>query len=345
MTQSSAPLVGQSVPRREDRALVSGKGRFLDDIASPGGLHAAFLRSPYAHARIGTADLEEVRAMPGVVAVYTARDLAALLPGGQRLVTGLPSSSIAFALDRPILPEHETVYVGEALAMVVAETRAEAEDAAEMIDLDLDPLEPVADLENAARHDAPKAHTHLPHNRLARFGFSYGDIAAAFDGAPHVMSRRFRIDRGGAHSMEGRGVLAAPDAMTGRLSVWSSTQTPHALKWHICTQLARDDAEVEVTAPDLGGAFGPKLVTYPEEIAVAAAAQALGRPVRWVEDRREHFLAACQEREQLWTVEMALEADGRIRGLRGTLLHDHGAWTARGLNVPYASGMMLPLMY
>ncbi|SDI62995.1 xanthine dehydrogenase family protein molybdopterin-binding subunit [Salipiger marinus] len=345
MTQSNAPLVGQSVPRREDRALVSGKGRFLDDIASPGGLHAAFLRSPYAHARIGTADLEEVRAMPGVVAVYTARDLAALLPGGQRLVTGLPSSSIAFALDRPILPEHETVYVGEALAMVVAETRAEAEDAAEMIDLDLDPLEPVADLENAARHDAPKAHAHLPHNRLARFGFSYGDIAAAFDGAPHVMSRRFRIDRGGAHSMEGRGVLAAPDAMTGRLSVWSSTQTPHALKRHICTLLARDDAEVEVTAPDLGGAFGPKLVTYPEEIAVAAAAQALGRPVRWVEDRREHFLAACQEREQLWTVEMALEADGRIRGLRGTLLHDHGAWTARGLNVPYASGMMLPLMY
>lgn len=345
MTHTRAPIVGQSVSRREDQALVSGKGRFLDDIDSPGGLQAAFLRSPYAHARIGTANLDEVRAMPGVVAVYTARELAVLLPGGQRLVTGLPSSTIAFALDRPILPEQETVYVGEALAMVVAETRAEAEDAAEMIDFDLDPLDPVADLESAAQEDAPKAHAHLPHNRLARFGFNYGDISAAFDGTTHVISRHFRIDRGGAHSMEGRGVLAVPDTINKRLSVWSSTQTPHALKRHICTLLLRDEAEVEVTAPDLGGGFGPKLVTYPEEIAVVAAAQALGRPVRWIEDRREHFLAACQEREQLWTVEMALEADGRIRGLRGTMLHDHGAWTARGLNVPYASGMMLPLMY
>lgn len=345
MTPDDTTLVGRSVPRREDRALVAGQGRYLDDIASPGGLHAAFLRSPYAHATIGGADLDDIRAMPGVVAVYTAKELAALLPGGQRLATGLPSSSIAFALDRPILPEAEAVYVGEALAMVVAETRAEAEDAAEAIDLDLDPLDPVADLESAARDDAPRAHAHLPHNRLASFGFDYGDIGAAFDGAAHVVSRRFRIDRGGAHSMEGRGVLAAPDAMTGRLSVWSSTQTPHALKRHICTLLARDEGDVDVTAPDLGGGFGPKLVTYPEEIAVAAAAQALGRPVRWVEDRREHFLAACQEREQLWTVEMAFDAGGRILGLRGTLLHDHGAWTARGLNVPYASGMMLPLMY
>lgn len=345
MNRAEAPLVGQSISRREDRSLVSGRGRYLDDIHSQGGLHAAFLRSPYAHATIGVGDLDDVRAMPGVVAVYTAKELAALLPGGQRLATGLPSSSIAFTLDRPILPESETVYVGEALAMVVAETRAEAEDAAEMIDLDLDPLDPVADLETAARDYAPKAHTHLPHNRLAHFGFNYGDIDAAFDGAPHVVSRCFRIDRGGAHSMEGRGVLAAPDAMTGQLSVWSSTQTPHALKRHLCALLALDEANVDVTAPDLGGGFGPKLVTYPEEIAVTAAAQALGRPVRWVEDRREHFLAACQEREQLWTVEMALDSMGCIRGLRGTLLHDHGAWTARGLNVPYASGMMLPLMY
>jgi carbon-monoxide dehydrogenase large subunit len=193
--------------------------------------------------------------------------------------------------------------------------------------------------------DGPRAHSGLPHNRLAEFGFAYGDTAAAFDAAPHVVKEKYRIDRGGAHSMEGRGVLARPDAQTGRLDVGRSTQTPHALKKFPCTLLGLAESKVSVTLPDIGGAFGPKLVTYPKEIAIAAAATLLGRPVRWVEDRREHFVATTQEREQLWTLEMALEAGGRIRGIRGTLLHDHGAWTARGLNVPYASGMMLPLIY
>ncbi|WP_121066209.1 xanthine dehydrogenase family protein molybdopterin-binding subunit [Chachezhania antarctica] len=338
-------LVGTSVPRQEDRPFVTGRGRYLDDIATPGGLHAAFYRSPYAHAGIGAIDLSDALALPGVVAIYTAKDMAQLLPGGDRLSTGLPSSSIAFPLDRPILPADETVFVGEPLVLVVAHSRAEAEDAVEAIDMDLDPLDVAPDLASAVAYDAVPAHRDRPHNRLAQFDFDYGDHAAAFADAAHVVLGRFEIDRGGAHSLEGRGVLAAPDLIDGRLSVWSSTQTPHALKKHLCRLLDMAEDAVSVTAPDLGGGFGPKLVTYPEEIAIAAAARALGRPVRWVEDRREHFLSACQERAQLWDTEMALDADGRILGLRGTLLHDHGAWTARGLNVPYASGMMLPLMY
>ncbi|WP_158969476.1 xanthine dehydrogenase family protein molybdopterin-binding subunit [Chachezhania sediminis] len=338
-------LVGTSLPRIEDRKLITGHGRYLDDIKAPGGLHAAFLRSPYAHASIRETDLSAALAMPGVVAIYTAADLAALLPGGDRLATGLPSSAIAFPLDRPILPARETVFVGEPLALVVATTRAEAEDAAEAIEMDMDPLPVAATLADAVAEGAPPAHLDAPHNKLAQFGFDYGNVDAAFADAAHIVQGTYEIDRGGAHSLEGRGVLAAPDPIGGRLAIWSSTQTPHALKRHLCRLLDMAEDTVTVTAPDLGGGFGPKLVTYPEEIAIAATARALGRPVRWVEDRREHFLSACQEREQLWQAEMAVDAEGHILGVRGTLIHDHGAWTARGLNVPYASGMMLPLMY
>lgn len=345
MKEAKRTLFGASIPRLEDRALVMGQGRFLDDLQVHGGLHGAFLRSQYAHARITSISTEAASKMPGVIAIYTAKEMAAALPGGVLLSTGLPSSSIAFSLDRPVMAEDETVYVGETIALVVANSRAEAEDAVDAIEVDFEPLPVSVDLEASTASDAPVAHSDLPHNQLAKFGFSYGEVAAAFEGAARVVSGRYTVDRGGAHSMEGRGVLARPDAMTGRLDVWSSTQTPHALKKHLCAMLALDEGKVTVTAPDLGGGFGPKLVTYPEEIAIAAAAKALGRPVRWVEDRREHFLASTQEREQIWTVEMALTADGLILGLRGTLLHDHGAWTARGLNVPYASGVMMPLIY
>lgn len=338
-------LVGASVGRREDGPLVRGTGRFLDDLDVPGCLHVAFLRSPVAHAVIGVPDVEEAASMPGVVAVYTAADLAPLLPGGDRLAVGLPSSAIAFALDRPILASGETVYVGEPVVMIVAESRAAAEDAADAVWLDFDPLPVAADPVAALEEGAAPAHSGLPHNRLAEFGFGYGDCDAAFAGAAHRVAGTFTVDRGGSHSMEGRGVLARTDALTGRLDVWSSTQTPHALKKSLCTLFGREDAAVSVQAPDLGGGFGPKLVTYPEEIAVAAAAVDLGRPVKWVEDRREHFTSTTQEREQRWSVEMALDEDGAILGLRGSMVHDHGAWTARGLNVPYASGMMLPLIY
>lgn len=338
-------LIGASITRFEDYPLVKGHGRFLDDIVVEGGLHGAFLRSQYAHARFSAIDTEDASNMPGVVAIYTAKTLAPALPGGNRLATGLPSSSIAFPLDRPILAEDETVYVGEAIALVVAHSRAEAEDAVELIDADLEELPVSATLDDAIKEGGPRAHSRLPHNRLAEFGFAYGDTAAAFDGAAHVIAQQYRVERGGSHSMEGRGVLARPDSLTGRLDVWSSTQTPHALKKILGALLGIEEGKLSVTPPDIGGAFGPKLVTYPEEIAIAAAATLLGRPVRWVEDRREHFVSTTQEREQIWTMEMALEADGRIRGLRGNLLHDHGAWTARGLNVPYASGMMLPLIY
>ena len=337
-------VIGRAVPRLEDRDLVSGKGTYLDDLQPGGCLAAAFLRSPYAHARFSQVDAGAALAMPGVKAVYCAETIAPLL-SENRLAVGLPSAAIAFAADRPILADEEVAHVGEPVALVVAESRAIAEDAAEAIEVDFEPLPVVGDCLAALEDGAAKVHSSYPHNCLARFRFAFGDTDAAFANAAHRVSERYEVHRGGAHSLEGRGVLAMPDQLTKRMTVWSSTQTPQALKRKLCALLGLGDRQLRVITPELGGGFGPKLVTYPEEIAIAAVARALDAPVKWVEDRQEHFLAATQERDQVWNMELAVDAGGRFLGVRGILVHDHGAYTARGLNIPYGSGVTLPLPY
>lgn len=335
---------GRSVRRLEDRALVSGRGRFLDDLQPPGCLSVAFARSPYAHASFTTVDAVAALAMPGVIAVLTHADLSSVMKG-DRLVVGLPSAAIALQVDRPVLAIDEVVHVGEPVAMIVAESRAAAEDAADVLDIDYEPLEAVSDFRAALEPDSVTVHRGHDHNCLATFGFSFGDVDHAFAQAAYRVNRSFEVHRGAAVSMEGRGVLALPPDLDGVLSVWSSTQTPQALKRQLCQMLGREAGNVKVTMPDVGGGFGPKLVTYPEEIATAAAALKLGKPLKWVEDRREHFVATAQERDQAWDMEMALDVQGAILGLRGTLIHDHGAYTARGLNIPYGSGITVPLPY
>jgi len=335
---------GRSVKRVEDRALVTGCGRFLDDLRPDGCLAAAFLRSPYAHAAYTRVDYEVASGMPGVRAVFTLDDLMPVLTG-RKLVVGLPSAAIELQVDRPILADGEVVHVGEAICMIVADTRAEAEDAAEAIEINFEPLAVIADCRDALASGAPTAHRDLPHNRLARFSFEYGDVDEAFSSAAHTVSESYEVHRGGSHSIEGRGVLAAIDKLRGTLDVWSSTQTPVALKKFLCDMLGREEGSVNVETPDLGGGFGPKLVTYPEEIAVAAASLILGRPVKWVEDRREHFVSTAQERDQVWDVAMALDMEGRALGIKGSLLHDHGAYTVRGTNVAYGAGVSMPLAY
>jgi aerobic carbon-monoxide dehydrogenase large subunit len=342
--ESKAKLFGRSVPRLEDRALITGAGRYLDDIQPKDCAIAAFVRSPYAHAKFTTIDKEAALQMPGVIAVMTMDDLRPYL-SSDYLVVGLPSKAIKLLADRPILSLDEPAYVGEPVAMVIAQSRHEAEDAAEAIEIDFDPLPAVADCRAALDADAPTAHTRFDHNLLAEFDFAFGDVDAAFRRAAHHIEGSYHIHRGGSHSMEGRGVLAINDELNGILQVWSSTQTPMALKKSLAALLEREDNTVRVFTPDVGGGFGPKLVTYPEEIAVAVAAIALKRPVKWVEDRREHFLSATQERDQFWNVEMALDAEGMVLGIRADLIHDHGAYTARGVNVPYNSAATLPLAY
>jgi carbon-monoxide dehydrogenase large subunit len=340
----SGGTFGASVARLEDPDLLQGKGRFVDDVSLPGMLQAAFVRSQFGHAKIRGIDAAAARALPGVHAVYTAADFKPHLVT-DRLVVGLPSPSYRQDINRPVLASDETVHVGEAIAIVVADNRYVAEDAASLVEIDYEPLPAVADPRAALVPGSPVAHSASPHNLLAEFEIAYGDVGAAFAAAPHVFQETIWLHRGGGHSIECRGAVAVHDSMEDRLTLWSSTQTPHTAQRLLCDLLGRDENQVRVITPDVGGGFGPKLVFYPEDISVALAALLLGRPVKWIEDRREHFVATTQERDQYWQVEIALDEAAHILGLRGTLVHDHGAYTARGVNLPYESAQTVTLAY
>lgn len=332
------------VNRLEDAALLRGAGRFIDDICIPGTLEAAFVRSAHGHALVRGIDTSAALALPGVHAVFTLEDFRPQVTT-TRLAVALPSPSFRQTVDRPILADGEVVHVGEPIAIVVADNRYLAEDAAAVVAVDYEPLPAIADCRAALASDAPKVHANAPHNLVAEFHLGYGDVEAAFANAPRKQRGQFFLHRGGSHSIEGRGLLAHHDAVEDRLTVWDSTQTPHAAKQVLCRLLGRDDERVRVVTPDIGGGFGPKLVFYPEEAAVCLAALLLGRPVKWVEDRREHFVSTTQERDQYWDVEIAYDDAARILGLRGHLIHDHGAYTARGVNIPYGALSALPLAY
>ncbi len=321
-----------------------GRGRFVDDIQFPGMLHAAFVRSPHAHAGISKIDKTAALALPGIHAVLALADLRPYLKG-DRLVVGLPSASYRQQADRPVLADDEVVHVGEPIAVVIADNRYIAEDAAALVDVTYEPLQAVADCRDALAINAPRVHRAAPHNLLASFDMGYGDIDAAFAGEALVFRESIWQHRGGGHSIEGRGNVAVYSNVEDRITLWSSTQLPHAAMRLLCDLLGRDENGVRVITPDVGGGFGPKLVFYPEDAVVCAAALALGRPVKWIEDRREHFVASTQERDQYWDVSIAVNPDGRIRGVRGTLLHDHGAYTARGVNLPYESAQTVTLPY
>ena len=340
----NSSVLGASVNRLEDHGLLTGSARFIDDLQLSGTLHAAFVRSPYAHATVNGIDTEEAAKTPGVAAVYTLADLQPWLTD-TRMAVALPSSSYRLDVNPGVLAGDEVAYAGEPVALVIAVSRYVAEDAADLVEIDYEPLEAVADCRFALAGGGPTAHRKLPHNLVAAFDFDYGDVEAAFRDAHAVIRQSFRLHRGGAHSIEGRGAVARYDPVTEQLTLWTSTQRPHAVKRIICDLLGHNDDSVRVIAPHVGGGFGPKLVCYPEEVAVALCATRLQQPVKWIQDRYEYFLSTTQERDQFWDVEIAVDSDAAIRGVRGALLHDHGAYTARGLNVPYASGVALPLAY
>ena len=337
-------MIGSRVERLEDRDLLRGKGRFVDDVVLPNMLHAAFVRSPHGHAAIRGIAKAQAAALPGVHAVLAREDLLPHLRN-ERLVVGLPSKSYKQDLNRPVLAIDEVVHVGEPVAIVVADDRYVAEDGAALVEIEYDPLPAVADCRAALAPGAPVVHRGAPHNLLAEFRMGYGDADAAFAKAAHVFSESLWQHRGGSHSIECRGAVAAYDAIEDRLTLWSSTQMPHQAMRQLCDMLGRDENRVRVVTPDIGGGFGPKLVFYPEDVATALAAIILGRPVKWIEDRREHFVATTQERDQYWDVEIAVDRDARILGIRGTIVHDHGAYTARGVNLPHNSAETVPLQY
>ncbi len=337
-------IFGSRAPRLEDPALITGAGRFIDDISFDGMLHAAFVRSPFAHAAILGIDKTAALALPGVHAVYALDDFKPHLVI-DRLIVGLPSPAYKQDLNRPALADGAVVHVGEPVAIVIADSRYVAEDAIALVEIDYDPLPAIADCRKALEDGAPRVHGDAPHNLLAAFDLGYGDTDAVFAAAPHVFHESLWLHRGGSHSIECRGAVALHDDAEDKLTLWSSTQAPHTAMRLLSDMLGRDETRLRVVTPDVGGGFGPKLVFYPEDVSVCLAAILLRRPVKWIEDRREHFVATTQERDQYWEMEIALDDEARILGVRGSMIHDHGAYTARGINLAFNSALIVPLPY
>ena len=333
-TNPLSRLMGVRVPRVEDARLLRGQGRFVGDIQLADMLHAAILRSPLAHAKLKGIDTAKAKAHPGVHAVLTYADLRPLLTRDD-IPLNIPAGALKFDVNPVMLARDELCYVGEPVAVVVADSRAIAEDAVALIDLDTEELPAVVDAVAGLEPDAPKARLTCPGNLVAQHTMAYGDVDAAFAKAAHTVAERFRLHRGGGHSMEPRAVLARYDETERMLTVWDSTQMPHRAKAMLVACLGLSEHRVRVIAPDVGGGFGPKAVFHGEELAIPAAAMLLGRPIRWLEDRIESFTAAAAERDQDWDMQGAFDTDGRLLAVRGHMRHDHGACTPYGVALPY----------
>jgi carbon-monoxide dehydrogenase large subunit len=339
-----AKQFGARVARVEDPSLLTGRARFVDDIKLPGTLHGCFVRSPHPHARIRAIDAAAARAMPGVRAVLTARDMPGRL-ATDPIPTPVPNPAITAMRTQRALATEEVCYVGETIALVVADNRYVAEDAAAVVAVDFEPLNAVSDCRSALSPGAPHSHSDLATNIAAYVPMSYGDVDAAFANAAHVFEEEIFQHRGAAMTLEGRAVLANHDPGTDLLTMWSATQTPHICQRTVADLLERELPSVRVIAPFVGGGFGTKAPFYAEEIVVPVATMKLGRPVKWIEDRREHFLSATMERDQYWKVAIAVDRDGKILGLRGAMIHDNGAYLPWGIIAPYIAATTLPGPY
>ncbi|MGD9765388.1 MAG: molybdopterin cofactor-binding domain-containing protein [Candidatus Binatia bacterium] len=340
---------GRPIERNEDERLLRGAGRFIDDVEVPNVLHAAFLRSTVAHARIRGVNANAARALPGVVAVYTSADVEAVNgpapclfrqhaePDPRYVLKSMPSPQT----QRPLATD-EVFFVGQTVAMVVAENRAVAEDAAELIEVDYEELPVVVDLDAAIAPGSPRVHAGAPNNIAGQITQRVGDPERAFREAAVVLRKRYVLERSAAMPMETRGVVASFDRRTGSLTVWDNTQVPIPLKRTLAWLLSIPEEHVRVIATESGGGFGVKAVfPYPEELLTCWAAVQLGQPVKWIEDRREHFIGSNHERKQIHELEIAATRDGVVLGLRDHFLHDTGAFIQYGLTTPIVSASQI----
>ena len=337
-------VIGRPVVRVEDAALLSGRGRYVDDVDVPNMLEAAFVRSPMAHARIRSIDRSAALAAPGVHAVLVFDDLKPVL-AQERLPLQFRLDKLPHDITPYPLAKDEVVFVGEAVAVVIADNRYLAEDAANLVEVDYEALEAVADCRESAKPGAVKADTRKASNIVKDWKLVVGDAAVAFAKAPHKLGLSFKTHRGAAHPIEGRAVLANYDVNEDRLTLWDSTQQSHEVRGYLITLLGLEESQIRVIAADVGGGFGAKYLMYSEEVVVAAVSRMLQRPVKWIEDRREHFLSAIQERDQYWDMEVAFDDDGQLLGMRGTMVHDQGAYTPQGVNLPTNAANALPGPY
>ncbi|MDN4172358.1 xanthine dehydrogenase family protein molybdopterin-binding subunit [Nocardioides sp. SOB77] len=336
----AARSVGARVLRSEDPRLLSGRGQFIADIELPGQLHVAFVRSPVAHARITHIDLSAVRDAEGVHLAWSGADAAQFCEGlvGEFAVEGCNPTTM------PLLATDEVLYVGEPIAVVVAETRYAAEDACELLDWDFEELPAVVNADAAAA-GVGVANPQLPDNFGLRGGASFGDVAGAFEQAHQIVEGRFYTCRVSAAPMETRGVIADYEWASKSLRVWSNTQMPHFLRYMLTAYLGFPEQNVEVITPDTGGGFGQKAHVYPEEMLLPLLAREVDRPVKWIEDRRENLMAGAHAHEQYVDIAYALDATGKITAVRTHALGDGGAYHAPPWSMavePWCAVVMTP---
>ncbi|MDA0241842.1 MAG: xanthine dehydrogenase family protein molybdopterin-binding subunit [Chloroflexi bacterium] len=333
---------GQRIKRNEDPRLLTGQALFVDDVALPNMGHVAFVRSPHAHARITSIDVSRAREAEGVLAVYTAADLGDYWQHGPLLVPPPPIPDIVFNGRTQVpLAKDKVRYAGEPVVVIVATSRYLAEDAADLVWVEYDLLEAVVEMETAVHPTTPRIHDDIPQNINAHVvqvkgrGREFDQIAAE---AHAVIQRRFYYDHGASAPMETRGVVAEWDRRAHRLTIWDTTQAPVFLRNGMAAFLGLSENQVRVIAPFIGGGFGPKIMLfYPEEFLVPWLAMQLGRPIKWIEDRAEHFVATTHERDQIHYAEMAVDKEGKILAVRDKFFHDAGAYAPYGLTVPLNS--------
>jgi aerobic carbon-monoxide dehydrogenase large subunit len=326
----SATGIGAPVRRKEDRRFITGKGHYTDDINRPGQTYAFFVRSPHAHATIKSIDARIAAAMPGVVAVLTGAELAADKIGGLIcgwMIHSKDGSPMKMA-PHPALANGKACHVGDPVAVVIAETLAQARDAAEKIQVDYAPLPAIADLSSAQKKGAPQIHEIASNNTI--YQWHIGDpkgADAAFRAAKHVTSLDIVNNRLVPNAMEPRAALAEYDAGTDQLTLWNTSQNPHVARLVISAFVGMaPEHKLRVIAPDVGGGFGSKIFIYPEEVVALWAARRVGRPIKWTSDRSEAFLADAHGRDHITHAEMAFDADGKILGLRAKTLANIGAY-------------------
>src|SRR5215470_13307916 len=334
--------VGAALSPRETKKLVLGRGSYIGDLTAPGMLHAAFVRSPHAHARIHAIDVAAARRQPGIAAVLTGHDLA-LVTAPLRIA---PPIEGLLPMEMATLPTDKVRFVGDPVACVIGQQRYQVEDACALAQVKYEPLRAVVDPERAQDPGLPLVDETIPANRAYHGVFAGGDVSSALGTADRVVAVRFHQGRQTHVPMEPRGCLASWLPGDETLTFWHSTQIPHPMRSALAARLGVPESSVRVITPDVGGGFGQKIPLYREELATAAASRLLGRPVRWIETRRENLLAALHAREDIVDVRAAVKADGVILGLDVQILTDFGAYAYFPANyMARVIGMMVPGAY
>ena len=342
MSERRQGYVGAALSPRETRKLCLGRGSYVGDLTVAGMLHAAFVRSPHAHARVGGVDVDAARRAPGIAAVLTGHDLARMTAP----LSIAPPIEGLLPMRMPTLPTDKVRFVGDLVACVIGEDRYQVEDACALVDVEYEHLPAVVDPEHAQDPGLPRVDETIPANRAYDGVFAHGDLGAALGAADRVIEVRFHQGRQTHAPLEPRGCLASWLPGDETLTFWHSTQIPHPMRSALAARLGVPESAVRVIAPDVGGGFGQKIPLYREELTTAAASRLLGRPVRWIETRRENLLASLHAREDIVDVRAAVKSDGTILGLDVRILTDFGAYAYFPANyMARVVGMMIPGAY